>query len=266
MFKLPTYPLLLLIICGLSLTFCCNAQSQPPTNQNKANNPDTSSVSIITKDKFALKGHYYAGNIHNGGVLLLHGCNANQSDYQVLAKLLNTAKLHVLSFDFRGYGESQNNQFSQPQLRKKAKNILAYQSALTSLSAYWKNDALSAFNWLRNKVDKTKQIAIVSVGCASRYAVTIAENMSINSLIMVTPIMDYSDKEHYKNLADKPTYFVSAIPQASSYETAKELFNWNGSTSSKMQLFKDNRVDHSLLKHQKGLIEDMVLWLSYNLR
>ncbi len=226
---------------------------------------DITKVAINTLDKFKLNGHYYLGEQHSGGVLLLHGCNANQQAYQPLIRLLKKTNLHILSYDFRGYGESQSKRFSQAQLRKSADNMLAYQTAMTTLTAYWQSDALTAFEWLRKKVAKNKQIAIVSVGCASKYAVGIAENMHVDSLIIVTPEMDHNDKEHYKNLADKPTYFISTMHQLASYKTAKELFEWNGSLRSKMQLFKGSYIDHNLIKKQKGLIYDMTRWLKNNL-
>jgi len=226
---------------------------------------DISKVSITTLDKFDLKGHYYIGEKHSGGVLLLHGCHSSQQAYRPLINLLKQDNLHILSYDFRGYGDSQSERFSQKKLRKSAENILAYQTAMASLRAYWQSDALSAFEWLRSKVAKNKQIAIVSVGCSTRYAIGIAEAMHVDSLIIVTPEMDHYDKEHYKNLADKPTYFITTMHQLESYKTAKELFEWNGSLHSKMQIFKGSYIDHILIKKQKGLINDMAFWLSNNL-
>ncbi len=258
MFK--THHLCFFLLISVVITFNSYAQSKffkTPV--------DISKISITTLDKFQLNGHYYAGEQHSGGVLLLHGCNSDQKAYQDLITLLKKNNLHILSYDFRGYGESQSKRFSKEQLRKAADSILAYQTAMASLTSYWQSDALTAFEWLRKKVAKNKQIAIVSVGCASRYAVAIAEAMHVDSLIMVTPVMDHSDKEHYKNLADKPTYFISTMHQLESYKTAKELFEWNGSLRSKMQIFKGSYVDHALIKKQKGLIYDMARWLTNNL-
>jgi len=221
---------------------------------------------LITSDKFKLISDYYAGQALKGGVLLLHDCDADRRSYKNLAEKLTTSGLHVLNLDFRGFGDSINEKVSHLLIRKRVKNIRDYQTAMTSLTSFWKNDSLLAFQWLRNKVDKTKQIAIVSAGCSANYAVSIAEKMHINSFVFVTPKMDYGEKERYKNVPDSPSYFISSAHQLQSYKTSKELFEWNGSRNTKEQIFKDKRIGHSLLNHQIGLAEDITNWLTRNLK
>ncbi len=228
--------------------------------------PASQKVSILAADKFVLFGDFYQGEKFKGGVLLLHDCNAQRSVYKQQAQLLAAAGLNVLTLDFRGYGESRSVDFSQQKIRKSAKNILAYQTKIAALFSYWASDSLTAFRWLRNKVDNNKQIAIVSSGCSVNYAVAIAEIMHVNSLVMITPQMDHNQKERYKNLADTATYFISSAHQIESYKTAKELFEWSGARGSKMQIFKGSHVGHSLVRHQKGLVNDISQWLCYNLK
>jgi alpha/beta superfamily hydrolase len=258
--------LLLAVSFSLLITTAIAQMPQATTKTKKTLNE----VTLLTDGTLKLVGDYYQGkkikNKFSGGVLLLHDCNANRSVYKHLASVLSAAGLHVLSLDFRGYGGSQNEAFSQVKIRRAAKNIQAYQAAIAGLNAYWEKDTLAAFNWLRNKVNNRKQIAVVSVGCSASYAVAIAEKMHVNSLVMVTPTMTYSAKERYKNLADSPTYFISAIHQVESYKIAHELFLWSGSRRSKMQTFKDNSIGHILMRHQKGLDEDIARWLQQNLK
>lgn len=223
-------------------------------------------TTLITSDKFKLIADYYPGETLKGGVLLLQDCNADRHSYKHLAEKLMMSGLHVLNLDFRGYGDSKTEKVSQLLIRKKAKNIREYQTAMTSLTSFWKGDSLLAFQWLRNKVDKSKQIAIVSAGCSANYAVTLAEKMHINSFVFITPDMDFSDKERYKNVPDSSSYFISSAHQMESYKTAQELFEWNGARNSKVQIFKDKRSGHSLLQHQTGLAEDITYWLSQNLK
>ena len=252
----------------LSVIMCCYILITPSTwAQNSPNKKIVpSKATLITSDKFKLIADYYAGDTLKGGVLLLHDCNADRRSYKNLAIKLAMSGLHVLNLDFRGYGESTTDNVSQLLIRKKAKNILAYKTAMTSLTSFWKDDSSLALQWLRNKVNNSKQIAIVSVGCSVNYAINAAEKMHINSFVLITPKMDYSDKERYKNMPDAPSYFVSSSHQLESYKTAQELYQWNGDHKTKLQLFKDKRNGHALLNYQIGLAEDITHWLTRNLK
>ncbi len=230
----------------------------------------TTKKAIFIDGKFKLMADYYKGtkinNKFTGGVMLIHDCNASRKNTTKLAKLLNSKGLYVLNVDLRGYGESIEGGFSQQNIRKHAKNIKKYNEAFAALNSYWPKDMLKAFTWLRTKVDKSKQIGIVSFGCAVSQAVAVAEKMRVNSLVIISPDMKYSDKERYKNLIDTPTYFISALQDIDSYKTAQELFEWSGSRNSKMQIFKGNYASHSLLRHYKGITEDISNWLQQNLK
>jgi len=258
--------LVIIVFISLCLTFTAQAQISDAHINNKSNHE----VTLFSDGLFKLTADYYAGKKVNnrfmGGVMLLHDCHGSRKNNIKLAKLLNKAGLFVLNIDLRGYGDSQSGGFSQSKIRKNAKNIKSYNNAFAALNSYWPKDTLKAFKWLRNKVDNSKQIAIVSFGCSASQAVSVAEKMRVNSLVIVTPQMDYSAKERYKNLIDTPTYFISALQDIDSYKTAHELFEWSGSRYSKMQIFKGSYIGHSLLRHHQGLTEDISNWLQQNLK
>ena len=196
----------------------------------------------------------------------MHDCNADRRSYKHLAEKLAMSGLHVLNLDFRGFGESTTEKVSQLLIRKKAKNIRAYQTSMASLTSFWKKDSFLASQWLRKRVDNSKQIAVISTGCSVNYAVNVAEKMHVNSFVFIAPEMDYGDKERYKNLPDSSSYFISSAHQLASYKISEELFAWNGASNTKLQIFKDKRNGHTLLHHQIGLTEDITNWLSRNLK
>ena len=255
------------IIAVTSLCFTLTAQAQI-SNADIKKKP-SNEVTLFRDGLFKLMADYYQGKKVNnhamGGVMLLHGCNGSRKNNSQLATLLNKSGLFVLNVDLRGYGASQGGGFSLSKIRRNAKNIKSYKNAFAALNSYWAKDSLKAFEWLRKKVDRSKQIAIVSFGCSATQAVAVAEKMRVNSLVIVTPKMDYSAKERYKNLIDTPTYFISALQDVDSYNSAHELFEWSGSRFTKMQIFKGNIVSHSLLRHHRGLTEDISNWLQQNL-
>jgi hypothetical protein len=207
-----------------------------------------------------------ASGKHMPGVIVLHDCHSDRTKYTTLSTRIAEQGLHVLSLDFRGYGNSVDQGYSHLAVKRNATDIISYQTEVAVLMSYWSEDLLAAYNLLRSKVDNSQGISIVASGCASAYAVTLAEGMHINSMVLLTPEMSYADKERYKNLIDFPSYFVSSAQQASSYAIAQELFTWNGDKYSKLQVYKGDRLNYQVIKANKNLVNDIALWLKFTLR
>jgi len=217
-----------------------------------------------TDDDFLLAADYYTGGKRSGGVIVLHNCKSDRSRYSVIANGLFQQGLHTLALDLRGYGGSVSPAFSRDIIKQNATDIVGYQSEMALLTTYWQADLMAAYQFLRSKVDKNQGIAIVTSGCSSAYGVALAEKILLNSIVMITPKMTYADKERYKNLIDIPSYFITSSHHADSYKTAQELFSWNGSKNSKMQIFKGDRYDYHLITREKSLINDIAQWVDLN--
>lgn len=225
--------------------------------------PETvNQVKFITEDKFMLSGKYFAGNADKSGVLLLHDCDHDSSSYEKLSKQLSDYGLHAFSLDLRGYGDSVSEQYSHANIKLNSKDILAYQTEFVLLSSFWQSDVLAAYQYLRTRVAKNRDVAVVSAGCSTAQAIFLAEKMRINSFVMITPELNYMEKEHYKNLIDIPVYFLGSVHHANTYQTTKELFEWNGDERSTLRTFKGIRQSHSLLNGKRYLSHDIALWLN----
>ncbi|PKG84941.1 hypothetical protein CXF85_04840 [Colwellia sp. 75C3] len=203
---------------------------------------------------------------HMAGVIVLHDCHSERTKYQTLSTSIAQQGLHTLSLDFRGYGNSVAQGYSHLAVKKNATDIISYQTEVAVLMSYWSEDLLAAYNFLRSKVDNSQGISIVASGCAGAYAVTLAEDIHINSMVLLTPEMSYADKERYKNLVDIPSYFISSAQHSMSYATSQELFTWSGAKHSKHQVYKGDRLNYQVIKANKNLVNDIALWLKFTLR
>lgn len=94
--------LVLVLIFPLIMSFIATR----PHNSEVGKAPDGyEEVEIITEDSIKLAGWYKSPE--NGAcVLLLHGAGNNRKDTKDLASMLTNEGFGVLSFDFRGHGES----------------------------------------------------------------------------------------------------------------------------------------------------------------
>ena len=215
-------------------------------------------------DDFLLAADYYAGDKRSGGVIVLHDCKSDRSRYSLMARGLSQKGLHTLTLDLRGYGSSVSPEYSRDIIKQNARDIVGYQSEMALLTTYWQEDLIAAYQFLRSKVDSKQDIAIVTSGCSSAYGIALAEKILLNSIVMITPQLTYADKERYKNLIDIPSYFITSSHHADSYQVAQELFSWNGSKKSKMQLFKGDHHDYQLISREKSLINDIASWIDLN--
>jgi len=240
-----------------------NAQ-ESQTNESiaeESNKKDIHQVNFKTNDDFLLSGQYFAGKTDQSAVLLLHDCQHDSRSYDKLNILLNEYGLHVLALDFRGFGASSNDLYSHQAIKLNSKDILTYQSEISLLTSFWQQDVLTAYQFLREKINKSSNISVVSSGCSAIQAVYLAEKMRIKSFVLITPKLDYMEKEHYKNLIDIPAYFISSVHHADSYQTTKELFDWNGDKQSTFQTFKGIKQNHSLLNGKHYVASNIAAWL-----
>ncbi len=223
-------------------------------------------ITLTTADKFTLKADYYPGKEKSDGFLLLHDCHSDRKAYQAVAQQLTDDGYHVLSLDLRGFGRSVSPKFSHSTIKRQTKDIVLYQQKLAQLTSYWEQDTFLAYNFLREKLDNKNNISLLASGCSATFAITTAEKMYVANMVLLTPDMDFAAKERYKNLNDIASYFIGSIYHIASYQTTKELFEWNGHTRSKMLLFKGNNTNAQLIKKNASLAKDIAHWLSERAR
>ncbi len=263
--SLTTSLITLLAVMLISVNTYAYDKKKP--SENDIENPlQVLKIKASTDDEFLLLADYYQGEKHAGGVIVLHDCNNERRAYSAVAKSLAQQGLHTLSVDLRGYGESVSQAYSREAVKRQATDIVAYQSEMALITANWPDDLLAMHKFLAKKTDKNKGISVVASGCTTSYAVALAEKINLNSMVMITPQMTYSDKERYKNLVDIPSYFITSSHHQNSYTTAQELFTWNGAKRSKLQIFKGTDYNHQLISRKKHLVNDIALWVKSTLR
>jgi hypothetical protein len=268
------HPLYFCILLFSSMTMPVNAQSEVVGNEPAKIDPALQyQVKFKARDghDFLLAADYLffpnkASEKNMPGVIVLHDCHSDRKKYKILTTSIAEQGLHTLSLDFRGYGASIAEGYSELAVKKHAADIISYQTELAVLTSYWLEDLLAAYKFLRKKVDNSKGISIVASGCAGSYAVALSEKVHLNSMVLLTPDMTYADKERYKNLVDIPSYFVSSAQHAMSYATTQELFTWNGATHSKLQVYKGDKLSSQIINSHKYLVNDIALWLKFTLR
>jgi dienelactone hydrolase len=122
--------MLRLLACFLMIRVVARAESSSGKN-----------VSLKASDGTKLAATYYSsGDAPGPGVLLLHQCNQERSSWNGLASDLAARGFHVLTLDYRGYGESGGKPYKQWTAADQAE-----------LGGKWPGDVDTAFAYLRSQ-------------------------------------------------------------------------------------------------------------------
>jgi dienelactone hydrolase len=110
-------------------------------------------VDIKAPDGTSLKGTYFSAGHSGPAMLLLHQCNMDRHAWDGLAEDLASNGFHVLTFDFRGFGESGGSKSTDPETRAAERKK-------------WPADVDAAYEYLtkQNGVDQSR-IAVGGASC-----------------------------------------------------------------------------------------------------
>lgn len=133
-------------------------------------------VDIKTPDGVTLKATYLSPDHTGPAILLLHQCNMDRHAWDRLAGDLATAGFHVLTVDFRGYGDSGGEKFADPDARRQVQQ------------EKWPSDVDSAYSYLlsQNGVDKSR-VAAGGASCGVGQASALASrHHEIKALMLLS--------------------------------------------------------------------------------
>ncbi len=227
---------------------------------NQATASQAEALVLTTEKGFELKADYYQPE-NNGerAVLLLHQCNFNRTMYDDIGRELSLRGIHALSLDFRGFGESINE---ETDMKKFGRN------ALMAYLKHWPKDVQLAYDFLRKKVGKNGIIGVTGASCGGRQAKVLAENNPINAISFFSSAVVHNDNEDtiadYKAIAKKPTLFISA-EEDGTFDGTQRGFKLNENINSKFVSYKGKAHGYPLLKQDKYLAKTLVDWFDSNL-
>ena len=160
----------------------------------------------IQADGTTLKGSYFSPGRPGPGILLLHQCNMDRHAWDGLAHDLANAGFHVLTFDFRGFGESGGNGGTgRPVMREK-----------------WPGDVDAAFAVLKEQkgVDGAR-LAAGGASCGVTQASDLAaRNHEVQALMLLSGMASAAAKEY---LTATPSVAVFGAASAGDTNAAKGI-------------------------------------------
>ncbi|MCO4800101.1 MAG: alpha/beta hydrolase [Colwelliaceae bacterium] len=220
----------------------------------------------LTTDKgFALKADYYQSNTKsNRAVLMLHQCNYNRTMYDNIGEQLSQQGIHALSLDFRGFGESINDEFDIDKVQALPQE--QRRSAWRKMSTNWGDDVQQAYDYLISKVSGKASVGVIGASCGGSQAINLAEKNPIQVISFFSSGQREENIERYsKMLAAKPTLIIASEDDGGTYTSAQTLFKKAKNTNSKFIAYKGGDHGYPLLDKDKHLATNIVSWFNNQL-
>lgn len=223
-------------------------------------------ITLTTKQGFNLKGDYFASNKKSErGVLMLHQCNYNRTMYDDIGAQLAKRGIHAMSLDFRGFGESANEEFSVESVQA-IEVQEERRAAWRKIGDHWPSDVQLAYDHLKSKLKGEGTIGVIGASCGGSQAITLAENNPIAVISFFSSGQREANIERYKNkLADKPTLIIAAEEDGGTYTSAQTLFTTAKNNNSRFIAYKGGEHGYPLLDSDTQLATTIVSWFDSQL-
>ena len=219
-------------------------------------------IDLTTEQGFVIKADYFASKTKtNKAVLMLHQCNFNRSMYEQIGKSFAKRGINALSIDFRGFGESVNEEFNVTKLQELPRE--QRRPAWRKMSANWGDDVQLAYNYLNSKLSEKAQIGVIGASCGGSQAIGLAEKSPISMISFFSSAQRDENIERYKKvLADKPTLIIAAEDDGNTFTSAQSLFKTAKHGQSQLVSYKGGDHGYPLLDKDSDLANKIVTWFA----
>jgi dienelactone hydrolase len=196
---------LALAFCGtLPLALSASAQETPAPRE----------VNLVALDGTKLKATYFAAAKEGPGVLLMHQCNQQRKKWDELAEKLAAAGIHVMTVDYRGFGESGGTPFLDIPGPERAQTV----------REKWPGDMDTAYAYLVSQKGVTRRIAGAGgASCGVNEAIQLARrHPEVKSLVLLSGNTNLDGR----NFLRKSTQVPILLSAAGDDPGAVELMEW----------------------------------------
>ena len=217
-------------------------------------------VELKAPDGIMLKATYFAAAKPGPGVLLLHQCNRQRKVWDDLAEKLAAAGIHVLTMDFRGFGESGGTPFDK----------MPPEEINKSIEAKWPGDVDTAFRYLLAQPGVSHRIAGGGgASCGVNQAVQLARrHPEVKSLLLLSEGTDAAGRKYLRE-SPKVQLFLAAADDDEDrgvVEIMEWLYALSPNPGSKLEHYAVGGHGVEMFKAHEDLEGMIVEWFAKSLK
>lgn len=210
-------------------------------------------IDITAADGASLKATFYSAGKPGPGVLLLHQCNMDRKSWDGLATKLAAKGIHVLTLDYRDYGESAGAGASRSERR--------------AMRAQWESDIEAAYKTLLSQrgVDKAR-IGAGGASCGVSNSVRLARHhKEILTLVLLSGRTDDAGLEYLKTNSSLSVFGAASEEDTRSARTIRQIVETSGHTQSKLAMYNNAGHGVPMFAAQPELLPSIVGWYKEHL-
>ncbi|HXW05508.1 MAG TPA: alpha/beta fold hydrolase [Vicinamibacterales bacterium] len=221
-----------------------------------AETPVAVPVTLKAADGIALKGSYYAAGQPGPGLLLLHQCNRDRSAWASLAKSAAERGFHVLTMDYRGYGESEGQRFE------------SYLEQQPVMQQKWPGDIDAAFAWLRSQPGVDGQrIGAAGASCGVNQSVLLARrHPEVRTVVLLSGGVSPEGRDYLRRSPWLPVMASASEDDGDATGTMQWILGWSRNPANKYVGFKAAGHGTDMFAVEKTLEPAIVEWFDRHLR
>jgi dienelactone hydrolase len=214
-------------------------------------------VDLAAPDGMKLKATYYPAAKPGPGVLLLHQCNRDRTTWDLFARRLNERGIHVVTMDYRGYGESGGERF--PGLPAQERNRL--------INEVWPGDIDAAFDFLLKQpgVDR-ENIGAAGASCGVNNSLQLARRHSnVKTVALLSGTTNNEGRDYLEYAPWMPVLVAASHDDGGMVPSMRWLLGFSGNPQNKMLEYKAAGHGTDMFAVETGLEPALVDWFTQHL-
>ena len=207
-------------------------------------------VDLKAADGTELKGTYFSPGRSGPAILLLHQCNMDRHAWDGLAEDLAKAGFHVLTFDFRGFGDS-GGRTTDATVRRSVMN------------EKWPGDVDTAYEYLisRNGVEKS-QLAAGGASCGVTQAGDLAtRHHEIKALLLLSGQISPEAKSYLEANPKLPVFGAASESDTRAAKGIQEAVGASKDPKSELKIYPGTEHGVPMFAKHPDLEPMIVSWL-----
>jgi len=211
-------------------------------------------VDIKAPDGANLKGTYFSAGQPGPAMLLLHQCNMDRHAWDGLAQDLAGNGFHVLTVDYRGFGESDGSKSTDPDSRAAARKK-------------WPEDVDAAFGYLTSQkgVDPSR-IAVGGASCGVTQSSDLAaRHHEIRALMILSGQASDAAKAYIAGNTSLPVFGAASEGDAGAAKGIKEAVAVSKDPKSVLKIYDGTEHGVPMFAKNPELEPMIVAWLKAQL-
>jgi dienelactone hydrolase len=214
-------------------------------------------VDLRASDGTPLKATYFPAAKPGPGVLLLHQCNRQRKVWDDLARHLADSGIHVLTLDYRGFGESGGARASE----------LPAAEATATVRAKWPEDIDTALEYLVSQPGVTRDvIGAGGASCGVNQSIQLARrHQEVKSLVLLSGGTDRDGRQYLRQDSTTPILFSAADDDGGVVEMMQWLMSLTTNPGNDFVRYATGGHGVEMFAEHKELPAKIVAWFDTTL-